>query len=92
MYLPGQMVRSTIFSPTILNHRALCSLNKRAANYASIGDTDWETPNADKSRYILNFGSNFMECHQGSIHLARRVAHAALRAGPGAAPMRRCRG
>lgn len=63
-----------IGSPVQLNHRALCSSNKRAANYASIGDTDWETPNAAKSRYILNFGSNFMECHQGSIHLARRVA------------------
>lgn len=65
---------NAIGSPVQLNHRALCSSNKRAANYATIGDTDWETPNADKSRYILNFGSNFMECHQGSIHLARRVA------------------
>lgn len=65
---------NAIGSPVSLNHRALCSSNKRAANYATIGDTDWETPNADKSRYILNFGSNFMECHQGSIHLARRVA------------------
>ena len=65
---------NAIGSPVSLNHRALCSSNKRAANYATIGDTDWETPNADRSRYILNFGSNFMECHQGSIHLARRVA------------------
>jgi len=65
---------NAIGSPVQLNHRALCSLNKRAANYATIGDTDWETPNAAKSRFILNFGSNCMECHQGSIHLARRVA------------------
>lgn len=29
-----------IGSPVVLNHRALCSSNKRAANYSTIGDTD----------------------------------------------------
>ncbi|MFN3651884.1 MAG: molybdopterin-dependent oxidoreductase [Armatimonadota bacterium] len=65
--------QNAIGSPVILNHRALCSLNKRAANYACIGDTDWETVDAEHSKYLLNFGSNFYEAHQGSIHFLRRV-------------------
>ncbi|HWB10580.1 MAG TPA: molybdopterin-dependent oxidoreductase [Pirellulales bacterium] len=64
---------SAIGSPVVLNHRALCSLNKRAANYASIGDTDWETVDAAETKYLLNFGSNFYEAHQGHIHFLKRV-------------------
>ncbi len=67
---------NAIGSPVILNHRALCSLNKRAANYAAIGDTDWETVDAEHTKYLLNFGSNFYEAHQGAIHLLRRVVRA----------------
>lgn len=63
-------------SPVILNHRALCSLNKRAANYATIGDSDWETVDAERCRYFLNFGSNFYEAHQGHLHFLRRVVKA----------------
>jgi thiosulfate reductase/polysulfide reductase chain A len=63
-------------SPVFLNHRALCSLNKRAANYAVLGDTDWETVDAERTRYFLNFGSNFYECHQGAIHFLKRVVRA----------------
>ena len=64
---------NAIGSPVVLNHRALCSLNKRAANYASIGDTDWETVDAAETKYLLNFGSNFYEAHQGHIHFLKRV-------------------
>src|SRR5262249_50847408 len=39
----------------------------------SIGETDWESVDAERSKYFLNFGSNFYEAHQGSIHLAKRV-------------------
>jgi anaerobic selenocysteine-containing dehydrogenase len=69
---------NAIGSPVVLNHRALCSLNKRAANYACIGDSDWETVDAEHSRYFLNFGSNFYESHQGHIHFLRRVVKARL--------------
>lgn len=62
-----------IGSPVVLNHRALCSLHKRAANYATIGDTDWETVDAAQTKYLLNFGSNFYEAHQGHIHFLKRV-------------------
>ncbi|MEA3119197.1 MAG: thiosulfate reductase / polysulfide reductase chain [Paraburkholderia sp.] len=65
-----------IGSPVQLNHRALCSSNKRGANYISLGDTDWESLDAERCRYFLNFGSNFYEAHQGGLHLVRRVARA----------------
>jgi anaerobic selenocysteine-containing dehydrogenase len=64
---------NAIGSPSLFNHRALCSSNKRAANYVSLGETDWETGDFERTKYILNFGSNFYEAHQGAIHVAKRV-------------------
>jgi anaerobic selenocysteine-containing dehydrogenase len=65
-----------IGSPVQLNHRALCSASKRGANYISLGDTDWESIDAERCRYFLNFGSNFFEAHQGGLHLVKRVTRA----------------
>jgi anaerobic selenocysteine-containing dehydrogenase len=67
---------NAIGSPVLLNHRALCSANKRAANYVSLGDTDWESIDAERCRYFLNIGSNFYEAHQGGLHFVRRVVKA----------------
>ncbi|KQQ45810.1 hypothetical protein ASF61_19345 [Duganella sp. Leaf126] len=67
---------SAIGSPVQLNHRALCSSNKRAANYVSLGETDWESIDAERCRYFLNFGANFYEAHQGGLHLVSRVVKA----------------
>jgi anaerobic selenocysteine-containing dehydrogenase len=67
---------NAIGSPTVLNHRSLCSSNKRAANYVCIGDTDWETVDAENCKYFLNFGSNFYEAHQGGLGLVQRVIKA----------------
>jgi thiosulfate reductase / polysulfide reductase chain A len=64
---------NAIGSPSLFNHRALCSSNKRAANYVSLGETDWESPDFERSKYILNFGANFYEAHQGAIHAAKRI-------------------
>lgn len=61
-----------IGSPVSLTHRALCSANKRAANYTTIGDTSWETLDAAECKYLLNFGSNFFETHQGGLPLLKR--------------------
>ncbi len=63
-------------SPVVLNHRALCSSNKRAANYSTIGDTDWETVDAEYCKYFLNFGSNFLEAHQGGFPMLHRYVKA----------------
>ncbi len=67
---------NAVGSPVLLNHRALCSSNKRAANYVSLGETDWESIDAERCRYFLNFGANFYEAHQGGLHLVKRVAKA----------------
>lgn len=67
---------NAIGSPVLLNHRALCSSNKRAANYVSLGETDWESIDAERCRYFLNFGANFYEAHQGGLHLVKRVVKA----------------
>ena len=68
-----------IGSPVILNHRGLCSSNKRAANYTTIGDTSWETLDASECKYLLNFGSNFFETHQGGLPLVKRYAEGKLK-------------
>ena len=65
-----------IGTPVQLNHRALCSSNKRAANYVSLGETDWESIDAERCKYFLNFGANFYEAHQGGLHLVSRVVKA----------------
>ncbi len=64
---------NAIGSPSLFNHRALCSSNKRAANYVSLGETDWESGDFANSKYILDFGANFYEAHQGAIHAAKRI-------------------
>ena len=63
-------------TPHKLGHRGLCSLNKRMAIRAAIGDADWDTSDFANSRYILNFGSNFFEAHQGHVGMLARVAEA----------------
>ncbi|HSU79824.1 MAG TPA: molybdopterin-dependent oxidoreductase, partial [Candidatus Angelobacter sp.] len=63
-------------TPNKLGHRGLCSLNKRMAIKYAIGDTDWDTADLANSRYILNFGSNFYEAHQGHVGMLQRVAKA----------------
>ena len=66
-------------TPNKLGHRGLCSLNKRMAIRAVIGDTDWETPDFVNSQFILNFGSNFYEAHQGHVGMVTRVSEAKRR-------------
>lgn len=60
-------------TPSQFNHRALCSTNRRAAILATIGDSDWDLGDFENSRYILNFGSNWAEAHQGHIPVAIRM-------------------
>jgi thiosulfate reductase / polysulfide reductase chain A len=63
-------------TPNKLGHRGLCSLNKRMAIKAAIGETDWDTPDLANAAYILNFGSNFYEAHQGHVGMMQRAAEA----------------
>jgi thiosulfate reductase / polysulfide reductase chain A len=68
-------------TPSSFNHRALCSLNRRAAILATIGDSDWDLGDFENSDYILNFGCNWAEAHQGHIPVAIRMMRARERRG-----------
>ncbi|TDB89014.1 hypothetical protein E1264_09520 [Actinomadura sp. KC216] len=63
-------------TPSHFTHRALCSLNRRAAILATIGESDWDLGDYEHSRYILNFGCNWAEAHQGHIPVAIRMMRA----------------
>lgn len=58
---------------TQLSHRALCSANRRAANLTSLWESDWDLNDVENSKYILNFGSNAFEAHQGHVPFAQRI-------------------
>jgi thiosulfate reductase/polysulfide reductase chain A len=58
---------------TALNHRGLCSAARRAANLTYIFESDWDLGDYEKAKYILNFGSNMFEAHQGHVAGAQRI-------------------
>ena len=58
---------------TALNHRGLCSAARRAANLTYLFESDWDLGDYEHSKYILNFGSNMFEAHQGHVPGAQRV-------------------
>lgn len=58
---------------TQLNHRGLCSASRRAANLTYLFESDWDLGNYENSKYVLNFGSNIFEAHQGHISGAQRL-------------------
>ena len=58
---------------TQLSHRALCSGNRRAANLTYLWESDWDLNDVEHSKYILNFGSNAFEAHQGHVPFAQRI-------------------
>ena len=58
---------------TQLSHRSLCSGNRRAANLSYIWESDWDLNDVENTKYILNFGSNAFEAHQGHVPFANRI-------------------
>ena len=58
---------------TQLSHRSLCSGNRRAANLTFLWESDWDLNDVEHSKYILNFGSNAFEAHQGHVPFATRI-------------------
>ena len=58
---------------TQLNHRGLCSAARRAANLTYLFESDWDLGDYENSKYVLNFGSNMFEAHQGHIPGAQRL-------------------
>lgn len=68
-------------TPSAFNHRALCSSNRRAAILTTIGETDWDLGDYESTDYVLSFGSNWAEAHQGHIPVAIRMMRARERRG-----------
>ncbi len=66
---------------TQLSHRALCSGNRRAANLTYLWESDWDLNDVENSKYILNFGSNAFEAHQGHVPFATRIQNGRYRNG-----------
>jgi anaerobic selenocysteine-containing dehydrogenase len=64
---------SAFGTPTLLNHRALCSSARRAAALTYLFETDWDLGDFEHSKYILNFGCNVFEAHQGHVAAAQRI-------------------
>ena len=66
---------------TQLSHRALCSGNRRAANLTYLWESDWDLNDVENSKYILNFGSNAFEAHQGHVPFATRIQNGRFKNG-----------
>ena len=66
---------------TQLSHRALCSGNRRAANLTYLWESDWDLNDVEHSKYILNFGSNAFEAHQGHVSFANRIQNGRFKNG-----------
>jgi thiosulfate reductase / polysulfide reductase chain A len=64
---------SAFGTTTLLNHRALCSSARRAAALTYLFETDWDLGDFEHTKYILNFGCNVFEAHQGHVPAAQRV-------------------
>ena len=58
---------------THLNHRGLCSAARRSANLTWLFESDWDLGDYAETKYILNFGSNMFEAHQGHVAGALRI-------------------
>ncbi|HGY92128.1 MAG TPA: hypothetical protein ENK43_13240, partial [Planctomycetes bacterium] len=53
--------------------RGLCSAARRSANLTYLFESDWDLGDYERSKYILNFGSNIFEAHQGHVAGAQRI-------------------
>lgn len=66
---------------TQLSHRSLCSGNRRAANLTYLWESDWDLNDVENSKYIINFGSNAFEAHQGHVPFATRIQNGRFKNG-----------
>ena len=72
-----QRFLSSVGSPHGLNRRSICSTNNRLGTMTYYGTImDWGAPDLARTRYILNFGSNIMEAHQGGFGGIQRIQEA----------------
>jgi len=61
-------------TPNDLNHTSICSNNlRRGLNSLWGKGIDFDSSDFANTKYILNFGSNFFECHQGGHYISKRA-------------------
>lgn len=69
-------------TPHRLNRRSICSSNRRVPLMSFYGrDFEWETQDFENTKYILNFGANPMEAHQGGFYMMQRIQQARVDGG-----------
>ncbi len=61
-------------TPHRLNRRSICSSNRRAPLMSFYGrEFEWESQDFANTKFILNFGANVMEAHQGGLFTIKRI-------------------
>ena len=69
-------------TPNRLNRRSICSSNRRVPLMSFYGrDFEWETQDFENTKYIINFGANPMEAHQGGFYMMQRIQQARVDGG-----------
>ncbi len=69
-------------TPNRLNRRSICSSNRRAPLMSFYGrEFEWESQDVENTQFILNFGSNVMEAHQGGLFMVKRIVDARVERG-----------
>lgn len=64
-------------TPHRLNRRSICSSNRRAPLMSFYGrEFEWESQDLERTKYVLNFGANPMEAHQGGLFMRKRMMDA----------------
>ena len=64
-------------TPHRLNRRSICSSNRRAPLMSFYGrEFEWESQDLEHTRYVINFGANPMEAHQGGLFMRKRMMDA----------------
>lgn len=64
-------------TPNRLNRRSICSSNRRVPLMSFYGrEFEWESQDFENTDFVLNFGSNVMEAHQGGLFMVKRIMDA----------------
>ena len=69
-------------TPHRLNRRSICSSNRRAPLMSFYGrDFEWESQDLERTKFVVNFGANPMEAHQGGQFMRKRLMDARIDGG-----------
>jgi thiosulfate reductase/polysulfide reductase chain A len=80
---------NTVGSPNGLNRRSICSTNNRLGTMTYFGTAmDWGAPDLERTSFVLNFGSNLMEAHQGGFGASAASWTRGLIAAPSSSPLK----